>query len=340
MKRIFILLLAITAVLCSCTSTDKADDGSGDDIISSVIESGVDENEVSPDGTKDNIDEVGDVDKTEDTDKTEDVDKTEETNKNEDIDKNEDEQKVEDEAQICHEFPNDRWIIRPAYGFDTLETFGKTGYSIYTLDGKYGIVDMSANGIGTGDYSRLFYCPSHGLSCPDIRDASIEMREDLYLAPDCGYEYNPETRVVYVFDPTRDRVYATGYSDGIFRIMDITETEFFTTNERYTVVLYDCDADLLMYEGIGMPDIETVFAMENKEMHYGVIDTDMDYVIACIYDEILDGNDCYIVKKDGKYGYRALGGREYYPCVFESAQTAYKGAAWVKYGGLWGTVRF
>lgn len=232
------------------------------------------------------------------------------------------------------------WIISPSYVFDSIETFGMTGYSIYKKDGKTGILDMNASGIGTGDYSALYYCPEHGLSCPDISDTPIKMRDDLYLSPDCGYRTGSKDKLTYVFDNTRDRVYAAGYSDGIFRLADITDTEFFDRSCDHIVVLYNCDSDLMMYEGIGMTSLEDVFRAENKQMRYGVIDGDMDYVIACIYEEVRDGNDCYIVKQDGKYGYRALNGRQYYPCVFEYANTAYKGAAWVKYGGKWGTVRF
>lgn len=246
----------------------------------------------------------------------------------------------EDKSKIDGSLSASSWIISPSYTFDSLETFGMTGYSIYKKNGKTGIIDMNASGIGTGDYSALYYCDEHGLSCPDILDTPIKMRDDLYLSPDCGYRENEKDKITYVFDNTRDRIYAAGYSDGVFRLADITDTGFFDKNSDHIVVLYNCDSDLMMYEGIGMKSLEDVFRAENIVMRYGVIDGDMDYVIACVYEEIRDGNDCYIVKKDGKYGYRALNGRQYYPCVFDYANTAYKGAAWVKYGGKWGTVRF
>ncbi len=249
-----------------------------------------------------------------------------------------------DNSKIDGTLSAQSWIIPPSYVFDSLETFGLTGYSIYRKDEKYGILDMGAAGIGTGDYTNLFYCPEHGLSCPDISDTPIKLRDDLYLAPDCGYgseiKNAKQNEITYVFDNTRDRIYAAGYSGGIFRLADITDTEFFDRSRDYIVVLYDCDADIMMYEGIGMTSLKEVFSLENKEMCYGVIDGDMDYVVACVYEEVRYGNDCYIVKQSGKYGYRAVTGRQYYPCVFEEANTAYKGAAWVKYEGRWGTVRF
>ena len=96
----------------------------------------------------------------------------------------------------------------------------------------------------------------------------------------------------------------------------------------------------MMYADCGMRDLEEVYRGENREMLYGVLDKDLDLVIAFLYEDIRDANDCYLVKKDGKYGYRALSGREYYPCVFEDANTCFRGQAWVKYGGKWGTVRF
>lgn len=346
MKKFLISVLLVLLIGTSCTPIQKDfDEDSENEAIDNVEgtkKEETDKDDVSIDSPNKEAAANGNTplnngDNSDTPGKDNDGKQNAETDKQEPDDKS----KVDNQSpRIAAEFSDDRWIIKPSYSFDSLETFGMSGYSIYTKNGNYGILDMSANGIGTGDYSKLFYCPSHGLSCPDILDTPIKMREDLYLAPDCGYEYSRESEVVYVFDPTRDKVYATGYSDGIFKIMDITDTEFFKSKERHTVVLYDCDADIMMYEGIGMPDINAIFTSEAKPMHYGVIDSDMDYVIACIYDEVRDGNDCYIVKKDGKYGYRAISGREYYPCAFEYANTAYKGAAWVKYGGLWGTVRF
>ncbi len=234
----------------------------------------------------------------------------------------------------------DRWKIKPNYVYDFIETFGKTKYSIYKQGDTYGVMDIDGYYIGEETYSELVYCPTHGLSSKDVTGEPVVLCEDLEISPDCGYRKSAGSEVIYVFDSTRDRVYATGYSDGAFKIADITDTEFFTQNDRYTVVLYDCDADIMMYEGIGMNSLSEVFKAENLEMRYGVIDLDMDYIVACIYDEVLDGNDCYIVKKDGKYGYLGLTGKEYYPCVFEKANTAYDGRAWVKLYGKWGTVKF
>ncbi len=234
----------------------------------------------------------------------------------------------------------DRWKIKPNYTYDFIETFGNSQYSIYKQGDAYGVMDIDGYYIGEKTYSELIYCSTHGLSSKDVKDTPEKLSEDLAVSPDCGYRKDETSDAIYVFDSTRDRVYVAGYKDGVFRIADITDTEFFAQNERYIVVLYDCDADIMMYEGIGMNSLSEVFKAENTEMHYGVIDTDMDYVIACIYDEVRDGNDCYIVKQNGKYGYRAISGKEYYPCVFDAANTAYGGRAWVKFDGKWGTIKF
>lgn len=234
----------------------------------------------------------------------------------------------------------DRWVIRPSYVYDSLETFGMSGYSIYRIGENYGILDMNASGIGTGDYSYLFYCPTHGLSCPDILEVPIEMREDLLLSPDCGYRPDPSAGITYVYDNTRDRVYAAATEDGKLRIVDITDTEYFENTPGFTAVLYDCDADIMMYEDCGMTAISEVFEAENTKMYYGVVRNDFEMILPFIYDSVEDGNDCYLLCKGGKYGYASVKGRELYPCVFEDACTAYKGKAWVKYGGKWGTIRF
>ncbi len=231
-----------------------------------------------------------------------------------------------------------QWIIPPTIDYDILETFGKTGYSVCKKWDNYGIIDMSGKPYGTGAYTNLFYCTEHGLSSPDVTEPTA-VTDDLVISPDCGYKVKDDGNI-YVFDNTRNKVYLTGYSDGKFRIADITDTEFFKTNSSYIAVLYDCDADLMMYEGIGMESLSEIFKAENRNMHYGVVNNEFYTLVEFAYDSVREGNDCFIVKKSGKYGYRGLSGQYYYECIFEEANTAYLGAAWVKYGGKWGTVRF
>lgn len=232
-----------------------------------------------------------------------------------------------------------KWIIPPQVDYDYIETFGMTGYSMCGKWGSHGVIDMSGKPYGTGDYSKLFYCPEHGLSSPDVKDVTV-LSPDLSISPDCGFGTSAKSNNIYVYDDSRSRVYLTGYSDGVFRIADITDTEFFKSNQYYIAVLYNCDADLLMYVDAGMESLEDIFRAENTEMKYGVVSSGLDELVVFDYSEVREGNDCFIVKKDGKYGYVGTYGNVYYPCVFEQANTAYKGAAWVKYNGKWGTVRF
>lgn len=231
-----------------------------------------------------------------------------------------------------------QWIIQPTIDYDILETFGMTGYSICRKWNSYGIIDINGKPYGTGDYTKLFYCSEHGLSSPDVK-APTSVADDLVISPDCGYKVKNDNNI-YVFDNTRNKVYLTGYSDEKFRIADITDTEFFKTNSSYIAVLYDCDADLMMYEGIGMESLSEIFKAENRKMHYGVVNNEFYTLVEFVYDSVREGNDCFIVEKNGKYGYRGLSGQYYYECIFEEANTAYFGAAWVKYGGKWGTVSF
>ncbi len=231
-----------------------------------------------------------------------------------------------------------RWIISPTIDYEFIETFGKTGYSICKKWNNYGILDINCKAYGTGAYTKLFYCPEHGLSSPDV-NKSQKLADDLVLVPDCGYR-TQDNGNIYVYDNSRNRVYLTGYSDGEFKIADITDTEFFKTNASYIAALYNCDADLMMYDGIGMESLGEIFKAENINMHYGVVNNEFYTLVEFAYDEIRDGNDCYIVKQNGKYGYRGITGQYYYECIFEEANTAYLGAAWVKYNGKWGTVAF
>lgn len=232
-----------------------------------------------------------------------------------------------------------KWILNPIYEYDSLETFGKTGYSIYKIGENAGIVNIDGQKIGNGNYSELFYCPQHGLSSADV-DSSVQLADDLTVMPDCGYKKSEIGGNIYVYDITRSKIYLTGYSEGKFRIADITETDYFKSNELYTAVLYNCDTDIMMYENTEMQSVSEIFSAESVEMKYGVINKNLEHIIGFVYDEICDGNDCFIVKQNGKYGYRGKDGQTYYPCIFEYANTAYKGAAWVKYNGKWGTVGF
>lgn len=232
-----------------------------------------------------------------------------------------------------------KWIIPPQIDYDYIETFGMTGYSMCGKWGSHGIIDMSGKPYGEGNYSKLFYCPEHGLSSPDVKDVTA-ISSDLSISPDCGFGTFAKSNNIYVYDNSRSKVYLTGFSDGVFRIADITDTEFFKSNEYYIAVLYNCDADLLMYEDAGMDNLEDIFRAENTQMRYGVVSSEFQELVEFSYNSVREGNDCFIVQKDGKYGYVGTYGHIYYPCVFEQANTAYKGAAWVKYNGKWGTVRF
>ena len=230
------------------------------------------------------------------------------------------------------------WVISPRNTYEEIFTFGKTGYSICEKNGVYSVIDMNGKVIAEG-YKDLFYCPEHGLSSNEVSEKK-QITQELSLSPDCGYRTADLSKSIYVYDDSRSRVYLTGYSEGTFRIADITDTDFFKGGEQYVAVLYNCDADLLMYDGIGMKSLAEIFRAEHTEMKYGVVDSNLVEIIEFTYDEISDGNDCYIVKQDEKYGYIGTEGRIYYPCIFEAANTAYKGAAWVKHNGKWGTVSF
>ncbi|MBR3994742.1 MAG: WG repeat-containing protein [Clostridia bacterium] len=230
------------------------------------------------------------------------------------------------------------WIISPRNTHEEIFTFAKTGYSICEKNGVYSVIDMNGR-VVVGGYGDLFYCPEHGLSSKEVSEKK-QLTEDITLSADCGYRTADVSRNIYVYDDSRSRVYLTGYSEGTFRIADITDTDFFKSNGQYIAVLYNCDADILMYDGIGMKSLEEIFSAEHTEMKYGVVDSNLVTITEFVYDEISDGNDCYIVKQDEKHGYIGTDGRIYYPCIFEEANTAYKGAAWVKYNGKWGTVAF
>ena len=232
-----------------------------------------------------------------------------------------------------------KWIISPVVDYDYVETFGMTGYSMCAKFGSHGIIDMNGKPYGTGAYSRLFYCPEHGLSTPDVQEVTA-LSSDLSISPDCGLVSSGKPNNIYVYDNSRDRVYLTGYSEGVFRIADITDTEFFKSNQYYIAVLYNCDADLLMYVDANMDSLEDIFRAENMQMNYGVVSNNFYELVEFKYSEVREGNDCFIVKENEKYGYVGAEGKIYYPCIFEQANTAYKGAAWVKYGGKWGTVGF
>ena len=231
-----------------------------------------------------------------------------------------------------------RWIQGPRHTYDDVYTFGMTGFSVYRKGDTCGIIDLDGKNVGEGTYTRLFYCPEHGLSSPDVSEVT-SVTDELSVSPDCGYK-SEEGGSIYVYDNLRARVYLTGMSDGKFRIVDITDTEFFKTNEHYIAVLYNCDADLMMYEDAGMSSLAEIFEGENREMKYGVVSSRLEHIVSFVYDSVVYGNDCYIVEQNGKFGYRGTSGQHYYPCVFQKANTAYKGAAWVKYNGKWGTVAF
>ncbi len=258
-----------------------------------------------------------------------------------------DEEKAENSAEVFPDIPpvtgtgykKPMWTKTPVLVCDTLETFGKTEYSICGKNGIFTVVDMNGKSVSEKDFRSLIYCPEHGLSSADVTE-SIKLNDGITVNPDCGYRESSKDKNIYVYDDSRHRVYLTGFSDGEFRIIDITDTEFFKSNTVYTAALYNCDADLLMYDGIGMENLEDVFRAENTEMLFGVVTNDFRTVIDFEYTEISDGNDCYIVKKNGKYGYRGLLGQYYYDCIFDEANTAFKGVSWVKYGGKWGTVVF
>lgn len=232
-----------------------------------------------------------------------------------------------------------KWVVSPKIDYDIIETFGMTGYSICRKWDNYGIIDMNGKPFGTGAYTKLYFCPEHGLSSPDVTKKT-KLAEDLFIVPDCGLEDLESDRNIYVFDDSRNRVYLTGYTDGRFKIADITETEYFKTNSNYIAVLYNCDTDLMMYEDAGMESLSDIFTAENRKMKYGVVNNEFITVVEFAYDEIRPGNDCYIVKQNGKYGYRGLSGQYYYECIFEEANTAYLGTAWVRYNGKWGTAAF
>ncbi|MBR5307466.1 MAG: PASTA domain-containing protein [Clostridia bacterium] len=231
-----------------------------------------------------------------------------------------------------------RWLSSPRLSYDEVYTFGMTGYSVYRKGDSYGVIDLDGRNVGEGTYTNLFYCPEHGLSSSDVTQVT-EISDGLSVSPDCGYRAGSDGNI-YVYDNLRARVYLTGMSDGKFRIVDITDTEFFKSNEHYIAVLYNCDADLMMYEDAGMSSLAEIFEGENREMKYGVISSRLEHIVSFVYDSVVYGNDCYIVEQNGKFGYRGTSGQHYYPCVFQKANTAYKGAAWVKYGGKWGTVAF
>ena len=261
----------------------------------------------------------------------------EEENKEEEIPKVQD--PTDDGVPVPQWKGNIKWLRGASSEYSALDTFNNTGYSIYNVAGTYGIVDMNGNGVGTGNYTKIDYCPAHGVVCPDVAE-STQIAEDLTLAPACGCDIDSYYGTVYVYDNTRSKIYMTGYANGEFRITDITDTDIVKNTAQFPSVLYNCDADLMMYDQSGIESLQEVFTAENREMAYGVVNNKMEIVVGYIYQDIEYANDCYIVKKNGKYGYRGTAGQHYYPCIFEDANTAYLGAAWVKYNGKWGTVAF
>jgi len=231
------------------------------------------------------------------------------------------------------------YIKQPYLVRDSIYTFAMTGYSISVSDGKYGIVDIWGNAVGAQSYSKLTYCPNHGLTSPDIAEKTA-LADDLFIAPDCDCGTFETNNTVYVYDNTRERVYSAEISNGRLSIIDITDSDTFGENERYIVIKYSSDADLMMYLGENMESVETIFKAENVPMKYGVITKDLEYITDFTYDSITYGNDCYIVEKDGLFGYVGVDGKLYYSCRFTKANTAYLGAAWVKENGKWGIIGF
>ncbi len=221
-----------------------------------------------------------------------------------------------------------------------IRTFDGSKYSVFELfkaDGTpvSGIIDIDGNILCAEENSYFVWCDYHGW----ISTAS-NLEElpalDGYTFGQCGHGGSIPS--VGIYNVNAEKRYLTGYGEGS---MWVTETEEFSELAPY--IIYS--GELTVDDGYGNATEE--FMQYFDEHFWGGEGFEFEFINVrgntvslgyCSNVPYSFTNGYIAFMRDGKYGYADEYGEAVTAFIYDDAETAYDGFAWVCENGKWQTV--
>ncbi len=221
-----------------------------------------------------------------------------------------------------------------------IRTFDGSKYSVFELfkaDGTpvSGIIDIDGNILCAEENSYFVWCDYHGwISTASNTEDLPEL--DGYTFGQCGHGGSVPS--VGIYNVNTEKRYLTGYGEGS---MFVTETESFPDLSPYIVYR----GELTIDDGNGNASEE--FMQYFDERFWGGEGFEFEFtdvrgnpaslgVCSNVPHSFTNGYIAFM--RDGKYGYLDEYGEEMTGFIYDDAETAYDGFAWVCENGKWQTV--
>lgn len=259
----------------------------------------------------------------------------------------------------------DETVVYPLTDFEIIDTFDKSKYSIFAVaqkDGreKYGLIDINGNICLDAEYDSMGWCPMCDMiylhkDWPATISYPIYIDEEFIIEEHFGHGGGRSWG--YILDTKTNTMYSLSSSEGGASVYEVNTLPAYTPYVRYTgasPIAFDYDfynhlpntyADPSYYE------YYDEFAFANYDSFlYSLPDSEFEWEFRTGSNETINlgvcsawysdfTNDYLVISRGGKYGFVDKNGNDASQFIYEAAEEAYDGKAWVKLDGKWRVIK-
>lgn len=266
-----------------------------------------------------------------------------------------------DSAQPSETSTDDETVVYPLTDFEIIDTFDKSKYSIFAVaqkDGreKYGLIDINGNICLDAEYDYMGWCPMCEMiylykDWPATVSYPIYIDEEYIIEEHFGHGGGRSWG--YILDTKTNTMYSLSSSEGGASVYEVNTLPSYIPYAKYTgayPIAFDYEfynhlpntyTDPSEYEYYGS------FASANyEEFLYSLPTSEYEWEFRTGSNETINlgicsawysdfTNDYLVISRGGKYGFVDKNGNAASQFIYEAAEEAYDGKAWVKLDGKW-----
>ncbi|MBE6704296.1 MAG: WG repeat-containing protein [Ruminococcaceae bacterium] len=259
----------------------------------------------------------------------------------------------------------DETVVYPLTDFEIIDTFDKSQYSVFAVtqangSNLYGVIDIYGGIHLNAIYDSLGWCDWHEVlwgnkGIPDTINYPIYIDDEYRLDDLCGHGGGRSWG--YVLDTKNNTMYSLSSSEGGANVYEVNTLPAYTPYVRYTgayPIVFDYEfynhlpntyadpSDYEYYDEFAFANYESfLYSLPDSEFEWefrtGSNETIKLGICSAWYSDF--ANDYLVISRGGKYGFVDKNGNDASQFIYEAAEEAYDGKAWVKLDGKWRVIK-
>ncbi len=326
MKKKYLSLLLASLIICTSAVSCKNQDNTDDESTPPVSD------EATDNGSENIADESSDTSNAESSDES-----TENTDASQEADNSENDENTEPVQS------SDNFVYEAPEGFEIITTLNRSQYSVFSTETengiRQGIVDITGKVVAEPEYTTLGYCPWHEVIYAEpFAEGDEPVIIDEKYKIDLHYGHGGSGYSYLIYSQDAGKMFECYFDMDCIEVDELQNFKALTPYICYSGETEITAGSYYMGDGTGIYEMldEIVYGASGAECEFI---SDIGSIVSLGKLDFIPNtgfiNDYMVICRDGKYGLVNGIGKECTQIIYEAAQTAFDGRAWVKHEGIW-----